>query len=59
LRTALQDHQATPDTIYLIETDRGLAWQLWVMRANGQVFPEIENHGPFELTMTEGVADAD
>jgi hypothetical protein len=59
LRTALRDHQATPDTIYLIETDRGLAWQLWVMKCKGQMFPEVDDHGPFDLTTTEGVADAD
>jgi len=59
LRTALQHHQEPPDTIYLVETDRGLAWQLWVMKANGQVFPEIAaDHGPFDLTTTEDVSDA-
>lgn len=50
VRAALADHAELPDTIYLVETDRGLGWQLWLMKTGDSVFPDIAfGVGPFDL----------
>ena len=38
-----------PDFVFLVETDRGLAWQLWVVKDGGRQYPAIEEPGPFEI----------
>jgi hypothetical protein len=38
-----------PDFVFLVETDRGLAWQLWVVKDGDRQYPAIEEPGPFEI----------
>ena len=50
IRAVRGEHTELPDTIYLVETNRGLGWQLWVMKAGNSVFPDIDSDvGPFEI----------
>ena len=38
-----------PDFVFLVETDRGLAWLLWIVKDGDEQYPAIEEPGPFEV----------
>jgi hypothetical protein len=53
VRDGLAERTDVPDSVYLVETDRGLSWQLWVLRDQGRdLEDDDELFGPFELTAT-------
>ena len=45
----LEVREDRPDFVFLVETDRGLGWQLWVVKDGVQQYPAIEEPGPFEV----------
>lgn len=45
----VERRQDEPDIILLVETDRGLAWQLWIVKESRSKYPNIEEPGPFEV----------
>ena len=42
-----------PDLILLVETDRGLAWQLWVVKDGNAMYPAVDEPGPFEVAIPD------
>ena len=52
VRLELEQYPDAPDTIYFVETDRGLAWQLWVIREAGRENSD-EDYLPFEMSAGE------
>jgi hypothetical protein len=53
VRVVLADHTELPDHIYLVETDSGLVWQLWILKEGTQIFPQMTiTIGPFALQTT-------
>jgi hypothetical protein len=44
---AIRSREDVPDIILLVETDRGLAWQLWVVKEGDRMYPDLEDVGPF------------
>jgi hypothetical protein len=45
----LKDRPDRPDFVFLVETDRGLAWQLWIVKDETREYPAIEASGPFGI----------
>ena len=48
-----------PDMILLVETDRGLAWQLWIVKEGNNAYPAIEVPGPFEVPLDNATGQDD
>jgi hypothetical protein len=42
-----------PDFVFLVETDRGLAWELWIVKEGARQYPTIDNPGPFHVDSGE------
>jgi hypothetical protein len=38
-----------PDFVLLVETDRGLAWELWIVKEGDREYPTIDVPGPFQI----------
>jgi hypothetical protein len=53
LRDELLSRADQPDTIYLVETDRGLSWNLWILKSADLVFPDVPDSGPFCLSSSD------
>jgi hypothetical protein len=48
---AIERRQDAPAIILLVETDRGLEWQLWIVKDGDSKYPEIKDPGPFRVTV--------
>lgn len=46
---AIQSRPDVPDIILHVQTDRGLAWQLWVLKDDERIYPEVEDAGPHDV----------
>ena len=46
---ALRDRTDIPDVVLLVETDRGVQWELWLVKDGHIMYPAIEEPGPYTI----------